>query len=185
MSEMLGAGSNVLHRFPYLVNKIKFPLSGISTLFSLSTLVVHLGLIAIVFAVYFACGMPWDIYLLQIPVIILVMFLFFTMFSILTSQLSAISRDFSNMLKAIVTPLFWLSGIIFDIDRVDIDWIQGILLFNPITFFARSFRDAFYAKTWIWEQPLVLGAFVLVFVVTFITMLLVYKRFHREVSDAL
>lgn len=185
MSDMLGTGSNVLNRFPYLVNKIKFPLSGISTIFSLSTLVVHLGLMVIVFAVYFAFGMPLDVYLLQVPVIILIMFVFFNMFSILTSQISAISRDFSNMLKAIITPLFWLSGIIFDIERVNIDWIRGILLFNPITFFARSFRDAFYTKTWIWERPATLSVFALVFVVTLISMLLVYRRLHKEVPDAL
>ena len=32
MQDMLGPGLDVLHRYSYLVNKIKFPLSGISTI---------------------------------------------------------------------------------------------------------------------------------------------------------
>lgn len=34
MQDMLGAGIDVMHRYPYLVNKIKFPLSGISTIYT-------------------------------------------------------------------------------------------------------------------------------------------------------
>ncbi|MCL1847090.1 MAG: ABC transporter permease [Coriobacteriia bacterium] len=185
MREILNIGSNVYHRFSYLVVKVRFPLSGISTINSLSALIVHLGLMVIVLIVYFSFGMPLDLYLLQIPFIIVVMFIFFNIFSVLTSQLSALSKDFSNLLKSIVTPLFWLSGIIFDIYQVNIDWIHTLLLFNPVTFFATAYRDALYTKSWVWENPSALLVFLFVFVLTLVIMLVVYKRLHKEVSDAL
>jgi teichoic acid transport system permease protein len=37
MQDMINQGSDVLHRYPYLVNKIKFPLSGISTISDIAT----------------------------------------------------------------------------------------------------------------------------------------------------
>lgn len=185
MQEMLGAGSDVLHRYSYLVNKIKFPLSGISTIFNISTLLVHCGLVIVLFAIYFISGLPFDIHMLQIPVIVLVMFTFFNMYSIMTSQLSALSKDFANLIKAFMTPFFWLSGIIFNVADLGISWIQNILLFNPITFFATAYRDVFYYQKWVWEDPMVLGSFGIVFLVTLIAMCLVYKRCHEEVSDAL
>jgi len=185
MQDMLNTGSDILHRFPYLVNKIKFPLSGISTIYSLSTLIVHLGLVIVLLIVYFAYGMPLDLYLLQVPFIILVMFVFFDMFSMLTSQISAVSKDFANLMRALTTPIFWLSGILYNVEALNIVWIKNVLAFNPVTFFATAFRDAFYSKTWVWENPSTLEAFGLVFVVTLAVLLIVYKRFHEEVSDAL
>ena len=184
MRDMLGKGSDILHHFSFLVGKIRFPLSGISTIFSLSSFVVHIVMMLIVFIIYILFKMPIDLYILQIPVFMLFMFVFFNMFSILTSQISAISKDFSLLLKSLVTPLFWLSGIIFNIDKLDIVWIKTVLLFNPVTFFAYSYRNALFNKSWFWENMSSLGGFALVFFVTLIVMLFVYKHLHKEVSDA-
>jgi len=186
MRDILSTGSDVLRRFPYLVNKLKFPLSAISTIFCLSNLVVHVALMLIVFVIYLAFGVPLDLHLLQVPVIIICMFVFFTMFSILCSQLSALSKDFAFLLKSLVTPLFWLSGILFNVNNLDasLTWIKTVLLFNPITFFAYAFRDALYERVWVWENPVALEVFAGIFVVTLLAMLIVYKRFHEEVHDA-
>ena len=185
MQEMIGTGSDVLHRYPYLVNKLKFPLSGISTLYTLSTLFVHVGLVIGVFLIYLCMGAPIDIHLIQIPFIILIMAFFFNMFSIFASHLSALSKDFSNLIKAFLTPIFWLSGIIYDVTSLNIPWIQNILMFNPVTFFATAFRDAFYYRIWVWENPKALICFGIVFAATFLLTLVVYKRLRMEVSDAL
>ena len=81
MQDMLGAGVDVYHRYPYLVNKIKFPLSGISTIYTGAVMIVQLMLMVVLFAIYFICGMPFDIYLLQVPVLIILMFVFWDMVS--------------------------------------------------------------------------------------------------------
>jgi len=185
MQEMLNAGSDVLHRYSYLANKIKFPISGIPTIFGISTLIVHLGLVVVLLIIFFAAGIPLDLFLIQVPFIIITMFLFFLMYSLTTSLLCALSKDFANLIKAIVTPLFWLSGVLYDPTTITILWVKRFLLFNPITFFATAYRDAFYTKTWIWDDLHRLGAFGVVFLATFITMLLLYKRLSKEVPDVL
>lgn len=188
MSDMIGTGSDVLHRYTYLVNKVKFPLSGISTLYSLSTLIINAVLFIILFFIYGAYGMPWDAYLLQVPVLMLVMFVFWNMVSIMFSQLSGISKDFGQLMKALQQPLFWLSGILFNMSVLEpagFGWAANVMLFNPVTFFATAFRDAMCEKIWIWEDPALLWSFVAVFVVTAVVMTVVYKHFNEEVSDVL
>lgn len=185
MQDMLGAGVNVLHRYPYLVNKIKFPISGISGIYTGATMIVQLMLQACLFVIYFLCGMKLDLYLLQVPLLLVLMLVFWDMASIMFSQLSAISKDFANLMKALATPFFWLSGVIFNVKSVPIDWIQTILYFNPVTFFATAFRDAYYDKVWFWEDPAMLGGFVVVFVATLIVMTWVYGKLHEEVADVL
>ena len=183
MQDMLGPGVDVLHRYSYLVNKIKFPLSGISTIFVLASMLVELMLMAALFIIYFLCGMSFDIYLLQVPLLLILMFIFWDMASIMFSQLSGISKDFANLMKALSTPFFWLSGVIFDVSKIDVAWIQRILDFNPVTFFINAFRDAFYDKTWFWENTSALIGFIIVFVATLVMMLWLYKKINKEVAD--
>ena len=185
MSDMLGAGVDVLHRYPYLVNKVKFPISAISSVYALATMFVQLMLQAVLLLIYFLCGMPLDIHLLQVPLLLILMLMFWIAASIMFSQLSAISKDFANLMKAFSTPFFWLSGVIFNVQSISVDWIQTLLAFNPITFFVTSFRNAYYDSVWFWEDPRMTGGFVVVFVVTIIVMALVYKRFNEEVPDVL
>ena len=185
MQDMLGPGLDVLHRYSYLVNKIKFPLSGISTIFSGATLIVELMLMVALFVIYFACGMPLDVYLLQVPTLLVLMFLFWNTVSILFSQLSAMSKDVKNLMSAMSTPFFWLSGVLFDVKDIHIGWVQTMLDFNPITFFVTAFRGAFYDKTWFWNDPSACVGFVVVFAITLLAALFVYKKFNEEVCDVL
>lgn len=185
MQDMLGAGVDVYHRYPYLVNKIKFPLGGISTIFTGASMIVHLMLLAVLFAIFFACGMKPSVYLLQVPVLLVLMFVFWDMASIMFSQLSAMSKDVANLMHAMSTPFFWLSGVIFDVQSIPIDWIQAILYLNPITFFTSAYRGAFYNNAWFWEDPVMMGGFVLVFAITLVLMAIVYKKLHEEVADVL
>ena len=185
MQEMFGQGSDVFHRYPYLVNKIKFPIAAIPTIFTGATLIVQLMLQAVLFIIYFLYGQPLTLYLLQVPLLLVLMFVFWTMFSLMISLLSALSKDVANLMKALSTPVFWLSGIIFDMSKIDIPVIQRIMDFNPVTFFAGSFRDAFYDHTWFWENPDKFIGFIVIFVLTLLVMVLVYRKFNEEVADAL
>ena len=188
MSSMIGGGSDVLHHYRYLVNKVKFPISGISTLYSISSLIENLILVVILMVIYSLYGMAWDIYLIQIPIAIVLMFVFWTMVSVMLSQLSGISKDFGQLIGAFQQPLFWLSGILYEFTRfaaAGYGWISNVMLFNPITFFATIFRDATYYKVWFWSDPAFVGAFAVVFLLTLVVMCFVYAHFNEEVADVL
>lgn len=185
MQDMLTSGSDVLHKFSYLVKKIKFPVSAISTVFTGAQLIVQLMLQAALFVMYFIYQMPFDLYLLQVPLALLMMFIFWDMFSILLSQITAFSKDVANLAKALSTPFFWLSGVIFNVKAIPIDWIQTIMDYNPVTFFCTVFRYSYCDKIWFWEDPGLCFGFAVVFIVTFVAALFVYRRLNEEVADVL
>ena len=185
MQEMLNKGINTFHTYSYLVTKIKFPLSAIPSVFNVSTAVIQCGLVVALLVVYAACGMGLDWYLLQLPVAMVLMMAFFDLFSLMTSCLSAISKDFYNLMKTISTPLFWLSGIIFDVFSLGYAWLTGILMFDPVTFFATMYRAALYDKVWIWQKTGAVEGFVVVLLLTLACTIAVYVRTREEVPDVL
>ena len=185
MSEMINGGSDVLHKYTYLVKKIKFPLCAISTLYEGASFIIHLGLVLALFGLYFLFGQPPDIHLVQLPIILVLLLLFWNSFSVLFSQLSGMTRDVANLMNALSLPAFWLSGVIFDITQVDIAWIQTVLLFNPVSFFCKAYRATFYYRTWFWEDPALIAGFAFVFVGTVILIILAYRKLNKEVADVL
>lgn len=185
IQEELSGGIDVFRRYSYLVNKIKFPISAIPTFTSLSAMIIQLVLQAFLIIIYFVNGQPLGVFLIQVPLLLLLMLVFWTMVSFLFSTLSAISRDFANFMKAMSTPIFWLSGVIFDVSNISIGWIHTILLFNPVTFFIQAFRDVYYYGRWFWEDAAAFGCFVGVFVVTLMVTLFIVRKFSKEVPDVL
>ncbi len=184
LQEMLGSGINALSRYPYLVNKVRFPLSCVSAICASGELLLQLMLQAVLLVMYFLGGQPFDVHLLQIPFLLVLMWLFFVVFSIGMSQLTALSKDFANLMRSLSTPLFWLSGVIFDVTVIPFAWAKALFLFNPVTFFISAFRDAYYYRIWIWEDSLALACFAVVFLVTAAFSVVVYRRFCEEVPDA-
>jgi len=185
MSDMLSGGSNVYKRYSYLVNRIKFPMLGINAFFTLSKLIIYVASMIILLVICVFARVPLSIHLIQLPFIALVMYVFWFLWSVITAPLCSLSKDFFNLIKTLVTPLFWISGIIYDVSFVPIPAIQSILSFNPVTFFAQATRAAVCNGTWIWEDPFALGAFGIVFVLTALVAVYAHKRFRTVVADAL
>lgn len=185
MTEMITQGSKTLSRYDYLVTKIRFPVSTISTFVSISKLYVHLALLGVVIAIFVLFGYPIDIYFLQLPLYTALMFMFFTAWSLFAGLLSAISKDFANVIKSLVTAIFWMSGIMWDAHRVDIEWLRRLLLFNPVTFVASGYRNVFIYKQWFFEDRFALAAFGLVFISMVLLSLYTYHRLRRDIADVL
>ena len=77
MSEMITGGTDCIRKYSYLVTKMKFPVSTIPTFVNISKFVIHLMLIYIVIIIFRLFGYTPDIYLLQLPFYMLLMFVFF------------------------------------------------------------------------------------------------------------
>ena len=184
MSDMIGSGSNVYRRYPFLVNRIRFPLSVISTFYTVSKMIVLAGTMLFTILICFILRIRLTVYLLQLPLIFLLMIYFWTMWSIWLSPLSAISRDFSKLISTLTTPFFWLSGVIFNLNQMP-ELGQTILLYDPVAWACKAVRYCFIDFVWIWERPRDLGAFLLLCVVVTVLAMHSYSRLHKEVPDVL
>lgn len=185
MRDMLTGGARSLRKYSYLITKIKYPICTIPTFVSMSMFIVHMGLLCLVVIIFIGFGYMPDIYYLQLPLYMIMMFLFWTAWGLLAGVLSAMSKDFLNLVRSMSTALFWLSGIIYDANKVDHTWIKDILLFNPVTLIANGYRNCFIYKRWFWENPQELVNFVIVYAVMLLLAVWAYKKLRKDIPDVL
>ena len=82
------------------------------------------------------------------------MFLFFNAWSLFAGLISAISKDFANLVKSLNIGVFWLSGILWNIDNIaDNKILNTIMMLNPVTFICYGYRNCFVNHVWFFEQP--------------------------------
>lgn len=115
----------------------------------------------------------------------MLMALFFTCWSLFAAMLSAMSRDFKNLVQAFVTPIFWLSGIMYDASSIDAGWVKKIMLFNPVNYFATGYRNTFIYNVWIWEEKVQFICFMIMLILMISVAIWTYKRTVREIPDIL
>ena len=143
------------------------------------------GIIAIVLAIFLIAGHKPDIYWAQLPFYALLMFLFFTTWSLFAGMLSVISKDFMNLVKSVTTALFWLSGVMYDVLRVKNAILLSFLRYNPVTYVVYGYRNSLVYKIWFWEDPRYLLNIGIVYAVLLALALWVYRRTIRSISDIL
>lgn len=185
MNDMLTAGTDTIRKYSYLVTKMKFPVSTIPTFVSISKFIIHIILIVIMIGIFICMGYPPSIYLLQLPFYMILMFIFFTIWSLFASLLSSMSKDFANLVKSMVTAIFWLSGILWNPETIKIVWIKKILMLNPVTFLTNGFRNCFINETWFWQEPKRLLYFVIVTTLLLFLAIWTYKKLRKEIPDVL
>ncbi len=185
MSEMISGGAGCIRANRHMVTKMKFPVAVIPTFVSLSKIVVHFVLMLVVVILFMLFGHAPDIYLLQLPLYMLMMFVFFTAWALFAGMLSAISKDFLNLVKSLTQAIFWMSGIIYNVDSISIPWIRTVLSYNPVTIVATGYRNALINKVWFFEDVQMLGNYFIVLIVMVILAIWAYKKLYKDIADVM
>ena len=185
MSEMITGGAGCMRSNRHLITKMKFPISVIPTFTSLSKMVVHLILLATTTLIFILFGYYPDIYFLQLPIYIIMLFLFFTVWGLLAGIISAISKDFLNLVKSFTNAVFWMSGIIYNVDNVGTAWIREVLKFNPVTIIASGYRHVFIDKEWFFENPTEIRNYLIILIILFYLSVRTYEKYYKELPDIL
>lgn len=185
ISSMFAGGAGCIRRYGYLVTKIKYPVATIPSFYSLSNLIVNACFTVIVLVVYVIQGHQPDIYWLQLPLYMLLMVIFFTTWALFAGLISVVSRDFLHLVKSTSLALFWLSGIIYDVNSIGKRKIAKIMLFNPVTVVVDGYRNSLIYKHWFWERAVELRNFAIIYAVLLVLTMIVYKRLIKAVPDVL
>ena len=185
MTDMITGGAGCIRSYKHLVTKMKFPISVIPTYFSISHLYVHFALTGITIVLFICFGFMPDIYYLEILFYMLLMFVFFTTWSLFAGLLSCISKDFQNLVKSSTTAVFWMSGIIYNVDKIHNPTVKLILKFNPVTVVAGGYRKAFIYKEWFWEDKVELLCYLCTLTVFVLGALWAFRKLRKEIPDVL
>lgn len=185
MSDMITGGAACIRKYNHLVTKMKFPISIIPTYVNLSNMYTHFVLFGITVVLFMCFGYMPDIYILQIPLYMLLMFIFFTVWSLFSGLMSAMSKDFQNLVKAMSSAIFWMSGVIYNVDKIHNRWIRLALKFNPVTVISGGFRKTFIYKQWFFEDKIEMVCYCITLTIFILLALWAYKRLRKEIPDVL
>ena len=152
MSDAILLGSQCIRKNKQYVIKMHFPVSNIMSFTLFSRLLVHFILTGIMYVYLICTGYGFSVYNLQFFLYCPLMFIFFLGLSWALAPMAAFSRDFENLIKSIMTGLFWMSGIMYDAYDVPVTWIRYLMRLNPINYFANAYREAFLYHKWFWED---------------------------------
>ena len=166
LSETLAAGVVCVRVNSHLVNKMLFPVSTIPIFSTISYFFSHILLIAITIGIFVFTGQGITLYILQLFYYFLLFFIFCCITTTFISTLGVISRDFEQLVKAILNVFFWMSPVLWDISRVGEKYkvIKSIIMLNPYNYFLTGYRDAFLSQAWFWEHTKY-TPYVLIFII--------------------
>ena len=185
ISDSILFGSQSIRKNRQFVVKMHFPVSNIMTFTLLAKFYVHLVLTALMILFLSCSGYIPNVYALQFFYYCPLMFLFFLALSWSTAPMSAFSRDFENLIKSIMTGLFWLSGVVWDTYALDVPWLRPLMLLNPINYFVNGYRKAFVLHQWFWEYPQETLIFFAEFLVIVLLGIYNYNRLRKKLPDVL
>lgn len=185
MSDMITGGAACIRSYRHLVTKMRFPISVIPTYYNISHLYVHFALLALSTILFVCFGYFPDVYYLQIILYMILMFVFFVVWSLFAGLLSALSKDFQNLVKAFSSAIFWMSGIIYDVNTINNAWIRLLLKFNPVTVIANGYRYSFVYKKWFFDDPVELACYCTTLIVFVCLALWAFKKLRKEIPDVL
>ena len=185
ISAIYTGGAYSLHKYAFLVKKIKFPVCCVPMIVGLSNMIVHLALTLLMIIIFIAMGAPVTIYLVQLPFYWLLMLMMGVAWGLFSGQVTAVSKDFYQLVRSSFTALMWLSGIFYQISDIKGATLRFILRLNPITYLIDGFRYCFIDHVWFWGEPMSLLRFMLVYLLFVFLGVKIYSRTEKTITDVL
>lgn len=184
MRDMILNGASCFRRYEKFIIFTRYPVGTLPTSIALSYLLIHFGMMLLGFIVclMFRC---WpSIYWIQIPFYTALMFVFSVFWSVAAGLIAAMFKDFYNLLQVLNQVVFWMSAILFDVNKLS-PILQKIFLFNPITYIVEGYRNAICRHVWFFEEPVKLVCYLAVMLLMIVVSMLMYKKLMKRMPDVL
>ena len=179
------SASNSIRTYSYLVKKVVFPVDIIPIISLIGSSFVSIFLLFIAIVVCTIFGYTPNI--LMIIYIIFALYAFIIALTRLTSALTTLVPDFSNLLGILMQLFFWATPVVWSVTRlVEHPIILKIIQCTPFSYLVTAFRQAFMGGNIITESN---GLYTIIFWV--ITILLfvwgdyVFKKNKKDFADVL
>ena len=184
ISDALSAGSCAVASNAFLVKKIAFRVSILPLIPIGSTLIIQLGLVLFLMAVFLFYGFLPSLYWLQLPYFILCAILLILGISWITSSLNVFIKDIGNIVAVLLQIGFWVTPIFWDIQMIPQKY-QWLVKLNPAYYIIEGYRDTFINHRWFWEMQNVTLYYLTITLALFISGALIFKRLRPHFGDVL
>jgi lipopolysaccharide transport system permease protein/teichoic acid transport system permease protein len=183
-SEALSRSTNSVVDKACVVKKVCFRASMLPIVAILSTLIVHLALVGVLFAMFACYGYLPSIYALQIPYYLGAMVLMLLGLSWLTSALTVFLRDVPQIISLVLQFGFWATPVFWPPEQMP-EHIRWVIQLNPMYYIVTGYRHSFVDQVWFWEDLDGVCAFWFFTLICFLVGAVVFTRLRPHFADAL
>ena len=145
-SECLGAGSNCLKEYDYLVKNVVFPIYILPIIKVISSLFAHfvyIGVLAVLFAWY---NIFLGIHLFEFVYYLLALCIYSCAWVLMSSTIVVFFKDFGQIITIIMQVGMWATPIVWDYHIVPVS-SRWIIECNPMFYIVNGYRTALFGNT--------------------------------------
>lgn len=184
-SECLQGATGSILENSYLVKKVAFSIAILPLIKILSSLIIHLFFIAVIFGMFLLYGYLPSLYNLQVFYYLSCTIVLLIGISWLTSSLTLFLRDTGQVVMMALQFLFWMTPIFWPTKDLSPRTLNLIKL-NPVYYIVEGYRESFIYKTWFWESHYILTLYFWCFALFFFFIgAIVFRRLRLHFADVL
>ncbi len=183
-SDSLGAATNSILMYSYLVKKVVFRVSVLPIIKILSALLVHAFFIVVLFIVVYAYGYGPSAYQLQVVYYLFSSIVLLIGLSWITSSVTVFVRDVGQVVTALLQIGFWLTPILWNVKVLPEKYLRFIQL-NPAFYIIEGYRESLLYQVWFWQHPYRTLYFWGTTALIFIVGAVVFIRLRPHFADVL
>ncbi len=167
ISAMMSAGAGSIRNYNWMVTKVGTPLSVPPALTCVSRSIIGIPLIILSWIIYMIINAIngqtiAHLNIIQLPLMILLSFVFMLFWSLFISPFASISKDVNNLLAILPMFLQWVSGLFLPLSGNQYNEPIGIIFrINPLNFLLDGVRNSMTGASWFWNDGISLISFVI------------------------
>ena len=150
-AEGLGRATSSVVDQSCVIKKVCFRASMLPIVAILSSLLIHLVFIVLLFGMFACYGIWPSAYALQIPYYLSAMVLMLLGISWLSSSLTVFLRDIPQVVGLLLQFGFWATPIFWQLEQMPAG-IRRVLQLNPMYYIVQGYRDSLIEHTWFWDH---------------------------------
>ncbi|WP_102026474.1 ABC transporter permease [Salirhabdus sp. Marseille-P4669] len=157
--------SNSIYQKVGLVSKMNFPVSLLPTIRIIGNSIQFLVMLVILLVICIFYGLEPTIYNLQFIYYLFCLYAFLFAFSLLSSTIATLIRDYQMALQSLMRMLLYVSPILWNTSLITESFtkygplIENILKLNPLFYIIEGFRDSILGGGWFFEDLIYMGYF--------------------------
>lgn len=184
-SECLSSATTSVIENSYLVKKVVFSMGMLPLVKILSSLVIHLFFIIVIFLMFSIYGYYPTLYNLQVFYYLFATIVLLLGLSWLTSSLTLFWKDTGQIVTMTLQFAFWMTPIFWSPKHLPPQTLNLIKL-NPMYYIVEGYRESFIHKTWFWESHYLLTLYFWGITLFFFFLgAVVFRRLRPHFADVI
>ena len=151
INQAMTSSANAVFHDASTIKNIAIPLSVIPIKSVVGAWLEHFYSLIVIFAVLVLGRIPFSWHMLEVVYYYAAGFCFLAAFSLITSSIAVVFKDFQRILQSIIRLLFYLSNVVWQ-PSADSGKLTMLLKLNPLSYLIDGYRNCLVYQTGLWEN---------------------------------